>query len=1347
MLAQTKSQSQRNIKSAGSLPSTSPAVLKAFSNHLSKLTLLLQTKDPSNSGLVTLEDFETALQTLEDAALTDAASEVLEYSNAKSGNSVKYRMLLDTLRRHKVSARPMSSRSSASIRTDYTSNYDRSAVAPLARLLWEKKLSITQIASQNGQRSRLKQPSSAVLSVLKKAGVNVNIHQLKALLRELNINFEEVSILELIQQTRTMLHLDSSSEFSLSSSMVSRAATPVASSELLDKVRNWMYTRDPQEVFFKCRDKQNVVSLQDFINTVTELSGGRLRAIEVKTAFERASRGRSQLTKDEFFEVFRKHEPDSVTLKRCYKTIRNWLRSMRLSSADSWNKILEVAGSAASVLNITQFLDAMDMFSFNSHEAELLFKNLDSKCDGLIDINEWQNKLSEEDGVFLILRDVIVENQLEAEDLLIKMNLRDRQRLTAHDFAMALQRLDRTLTPSKAAELAIGACGSKGWIDVQDLLLHLSLDVMDYSGNWNETILKKIEQKITHNPSKLMKLFEDRDLKHSGKLALADFQDCIYNADLGLKNVEIERLARILDREGSRLVDYVDFLEKMRCPGKPKADLMRSSVDRLIIFIRQNELNVPQLLKRLKEPVSIEKFTDFLASKVHKRQDRVALSEVAAKLDINRDGFISEDDLNAVLANQNRMTLKSTPIFPTAPIETERARSVIKEVRNALVARRINYRDAFNLFDVSQKGLLTSSDFISGLSKIIDLSQPVKEGLFAIMDKQKIGLVDFNSFIAVLKDGLTEAKQHGDNWDWEDMLIRRIKSWIQTEGLTIENAFRAFDKDFDGVISKYDLKNSLVTLLKVEEREIPPSRLDRLYKLLDTYKRGGVQLADFKLLFEEGSQTNWLHSAKQQLGLHLSKSFPSLEASFESVAERALKVTFAQFQTYVETSQALKGFNLTQELLTQLYAWLDPHRKGFLSLQDWQNAFKGHDSNSQIVKELKDAVRTNFKDPQAAFDYFLSYKQSQTFGKVDFLEFEKAVNSLIPSRFTRTEIEKLWEKIARGKSMLGFEDFGKSFESARFISTFAKSSSRRATTSAGSIASRPISAPMSITSLRSVLSQEGDPIKSFTKIVQVSPLSLEEIFKELDRDGSGKISQIEFRNAIRKLNLGLTSRDIDTILLRVDSNNDGQIDWQEFIAHFRQTETGNRIKAVSRKRLDKLSEMMLAYMLTPKDAFRQFDPERSGRLTYASFTALVNKLHSLANEPAPSFTVVKDLFELIDIRSDGYLDIKEWMNSFRRNDKPTWEDSKEFEVVSFMISKHRKLLQSTFDHMSGSTGYVLVTAAKDVLTSSLRELKLNDEQWNRVLKPAIHEDVLDYRSFLDIYKTRATTANLHPRPI
>ena len=99
-------------------------------------------------------------------------------------------------------------------------------------------------------------------------------------------------------------------------------------------------------------------------------------------------------------------------------------------------------------------------------------------------------------------------------------------------------------------------------------------------------------------------------------------------------------------------------------------------------------------------------------------------------------------------------------------------------------------------------------------------------------------------------------------------------------------------------------------------------------------------------------------------------------------------------------------------------------------------------------------------------------------------------------------------------------------------------------------------------------------------------MSFEDIFKKFDEDGNGFISSIEFRNAIRKLNLGLSSREIDMIMKRVDTNGDGNIDWKEFIAKFKTTDLDDRLKERAKDRMARLKELMILHMTSPVDAFR-----------------------------------------------------------------------------------------------------------------------------------------------------------------
>jgi Ca2+-binding EF-hand superfamily protein len=436
--------------------------------------------------------------------------------------------------------------------------------------------------------------------------------------------------------------------------------------------------------------------------------------------------------------------------------------------------------------------------------------------------------------------------------------------------------------------------------------------------------------------------------------------------------LEIDRLSRVLDRKGNHWIDYNEFIDHLEGPNLPPLDPLKSTAGRLEVFLQQNDMTAGQLLKKLGNRVPIEKFSKFLKKKVQKNFSEELLDEIALKFDVNKDGAVDLEDLKSILESKSYLELQTGNPYPSQALTPSKAREVLKTIRKSLIDHKVSIPDAFRAFDTESLGVLNAKQFSSGLSRYVDLSEPVKNGLFALIDKLGTGLITQEAFLSVIKDTNLAPKASNDSWTWETETIDRMRKWIKASGVSVENAFRAFDSDFDGIVSKEDLKSSLLTILKLTPQECDSSRVDRLYKLIDHFKRNSVQLSDFKLLFEEGEKPEWKKSAKQQVGLFISRNYPTVKLAFEAVSELTGKIRLDQFSKWVEQHQILKGFNLTQELTEKLFAELDPHRKAYMTENDFCLAFGGINYQSQCIQEIKDAIRSNFQDVQSAFDYFTS---------------------------------------------------------------------------------------------------------------------------------------------------------------------------------------------------------------------------------------------------------------------------------------------------------------------------------------------------------------------------------------
>ena len=65
----------------------------------------------------------------------------------------------------------------------------------------------------------------------------------------------------------------------------------------------------------------------------------------------------------------------------------------------------------------------------------------------------------------------------------------------------------------------------------------------------------------------------------------------------------------------------------------------------------------------------------------------------------------------------------------------------------------MSYEELFTFLDTDHNGFLSISEFYN-IDKIMTLSQPAKDGFFAFMDKQRIGLIDLNTFLKFMSKSI-----------------------------------------------------------------------------------------------------------------------------------------------------------------------------------------------------------------------------------------------------------------------------------------------------------------------------------------------------------------------------------------------------------------------------------------------------------------------------------------------------------------------------------------------------------------------------------------------------------------
>lgn len=71
------------------------------------------------------------------------------------------------------------------------------------------------------------------------------------------------------------------------------------------------------------------------------------------------------------------------------------------------------------------------------------------------------------------------------------------------------------------------------------------------------------------------------------------------------------------------------------------------------------------------------------------------------------------------------------------------------------------------------------------------------------------------------------------------------------------------------------------------------------------------------------------------------------------------------------------------------------------------------------------------------------------------------------------------------------------------------------------------------------------------QIIRSSSKGVLELFREIDHSNSGKVSPMEFKTVINKLNLGFSGYEVNLLLDHCDIGSDGYIDWMSFVNRIR----------------------------------------------------------------------------------------------------------------------------------------------------------------------------------------------------
>lgn len=144
----------------------------------------------------------------------------------------------------------------------------------------------------------------------------------------------------------------------------------------------------------------------------------------------------------------------------------------------------------------------------------------------------------------------------------------------------------------------------------------------------------------------------------------------------------------------------------------------------------------------------------------------------------------------------------------------------------------------------------------------------------------------------------------------------------------------------------------------------------------------------------------------------------------------------------------------------------------------------------------------------------------------------------------------------------------------------------------------------------------------FSAITAEQMAEFREAFDLFDLDGGGTISAGELATVLNALGQSPTQQEILDMVTAVDSDNSGELDFQEFVM-------------LMARRLNDLDGKSESELLA--DAFKEFDLDGSGLISPDEMRLVLNQLGETLSEEE-----VDDFIQNVDMNGDGQIDFEEF---------------------------------------------------------------------------------------------------------
>ena len=282
---------------------------------------------------------------------------------------------------------------------------------------------------------------------------------------------------------------------------------------------------------------------------------------------------------------------------------------------------------------------------------------------------------------------------------------------------------------------------------------------------------------------------------------------------------------------------------------------------------------------------------------------------------------------------------------------------------------------------------------------------------------------------------------------------------------------------------------------------------------------------------------------------------------------------------------------------------------------------------------------------------------------------------------------------------------------------------------------------------------DSDPLNKIKKLIRSCRVDFKTELNRLMNKTEGKPNIFQMKNMLRRLGLGLTNLEIEDIMHKSGLLSEGYINLIEFYNYLNsETQTTLIYKKNIIEAMKDLKQLIIKYYTNPKLAFELNDTGNKKLMHFETFKKVVIDIYKREDRtlPPPPYSVIKSMFDFIDIRKDGIIDLNEWNKTFcefggkldvendKNNSLRKWETTNNIFDIYKIIAKNNKIIKEKVKENSVTGNSIIIHADNliKVLKEVLPRINLSHTQWRMIvsLGEELGVGLINYETFIKIVK-------------